>query len=146
MMWSVKTLHMEENWYHVKVWIIPFSGLFLIFCFCDTGIKSYWCSKTINNKEKNITIKFIISFLFCSFILCDMWRVFLDHITYIQFAVLATWDKQQFQMFSLKFHPTLTNFNENIQQHTNILQNTKGSIFFILWETGVGLCQSPNFN
>ncbi len=48
-------------WYHVKVWIILFPQLFT-WISSDTGIKSYWCSNSINIK-KNIRIKLLISFI-----------------------------------------------------------------------------------
>ena len=46
-----------ESWYHVKVWIVLFSELFT-WIFCDTGVKSYWCSKA-----KNIRIMLLITFI-----------------------------------------------------------------------------------
>ena len=39
-------------WYHVKVWIILFPEL-VTWISSDAGIKSYWWSKAIENKEKH---------------------------------------------------------------------------------------------
>ena len=48
--------------YYVIVWIILFPELFT-WMSSDTGIKSYWCSKAIQNKEKNIRIMMLIFFI-----------------------------------------------------------------------------------
>ncbi len=64
-MLSVKTLtwwkiYILSYWYHVKVWIILFSDHFT-WTLCDTGIRSYWCSKAIKNvlKHKNYGHNFL---------------------------------------------------------------------------------------
>ena len=55
--WEIDIL---SYWYHVKVLIILFSEQFT-WIFCDTGMKSYWCSKAVKNKD--VRIMFIISFI-----------------------------------------------------------------------------------
>ncbi len=67
-------------WYHVKVWIILFPELFIWIC-SDTGIKSYWCSKAIKNKEKhyNCDVNFLY-FAVSPFATCDGFSQITSHI------------------------------------------------------------------
>ncbi len=51
-MWCDLKIHILSYWYHVKVWSILFLELFT-WISSDTGIKSYWCSKAVKNKEKH---------------------------------------------------------------------------------------------
>ncbi len=52
------TISNFSYWYHMKVWIL-FSELFT-WAFCDTGIKSYVCSKVVKNNKKNIRIMLLM--------------------------------------------------------------------------------------
>ena len=82
-MWSEETCHMVQNLSFEL--LVPCESLnyplsrTFTWIFSDIGIKSYWCSKAIKNKEKqNYDVNF---FNLCSFTLWDMWQVFPDHIT-----------------------------------------------------------------
>ncbi len=70
------------NWYHMwKFELSSFQTFLFTWISSDTGIKHYWCSKAIKNKEKHY--HYDVNILFCNFTFCDMWWVFSDHITYI---------------------------------------------------------------
>ncbi len=67
-MWPVKTCHMEEiDILIYQFWITLFSELFPRIS-CDTGIKNYWCSKAIKNKEKHKNC--VNNFLYFAVSLC----------------------------------------------------------------------------
>ncbi len=67
-------------WYHMKVWIIILFSELFTWAFCDTGIKSYWCSKAVKNTEKheNYAVNFLyFAVSFCA--ACDRFSQVTSH-------------------------------------------------------------------